>query len=240
MTLVEIRPSKVALLFGFFLILLGTTSCALNTDINPATGQQVVAIETAKSGGEPIGDSLTVKQNEPIEIHLVDRSKEFVKVGQYQPVWESTNSNLRIEVSTDGMSALLHADEIGQSQLKVTYGKKVFEIDIELKTPPPTNLSYTYDPYFEKDVSVINISPTVTGTVETWSLVTPLPVGLVFNSSDGSITGTPTETTSNAGIIVKATNNSGSTYTSIEFEVAYRMTVDVAGNGSDSNPGDGI
>lgn len=88
---------------------------------------------------------------------------------------------------------------------------------------PPSGLSYPNSnmPTFVVGVSVGSYTPTVTGTVTSWTIGTPLPPGLAFSTSTGIITGTPTG--SSHGLrtshLVTAINGSGSTTATLQILV---------------------
>ncbi|MBP7281823.1 MAG: putative Ig domain-containing protein [Leptospiraceae bacterium] len=91
------------------------------------------------------------------------------------------------------------------------YGSTTANIFIAINIAPPTALSYTGNPFsFTKDVTITAISPTVTGTVSSWSVSPSLPAGLSLNASTGQLSGTPTVITTATIYTVTATNSSGS------------------------------
>jgi hypothetical protein len=56
----------------------------------------------------------------------------------------------------------------------------------------PSNISYGTKSTFKLiPGQPVNFTPTVTGTVESWTISPTLPTGLVFNSKTGAITGSP-------------------------------------------------
>ena len=82
-------------------------------------------------------------------------------------------------------------------------------------TPPPpaapSSLSYTSPQSFSTGVAITALSPTVTGTVTTYSVSPALPAGLALNATTGQITGTPTTASPAANYTVTAQNATGST-----------------------------
>lgn len=86
-------------------------------------------------------------------------------------------------------------------------------ISIEINTAPPTGLSYAGSPITltENVLIVTAYSPTVTGTVVSYSIVPALPAGLNFNTTTGEISGTPTVTSALTNYSIVATNPAGST-----------------------------
>jgi hypothetical protein len=72
--------------------------------------------------------------------------------------------------------------------------------------------------------AISSLSPSVSGTVTSYSVSPTLPAGLTLNAATGVISGTPTAATPNASYVVQATNSSGSATYTLQFAVG---TVDV-------------
>jgi hypothetical protein len=62
-------------------------------------------------------------------------------------------------------------------------------------------------------------TPTVTGTVSSYSVSPALPAGLSLNTTTGTISGTPTATAAQASYTVTATNTTGSTTATVQITV---------------------
>ena len=76
---------------------------------------------------------------------------------------------------------------------------------------PPTSLSYSVNSIdFQVGSAITPLTPSVTGSATSWSVSPTLPIGLVFNSSTGVISGTPTQPTASASYAITATNVAGS------------------------------
>lgn len=82
-------------------------------------------------------------------------------------------------------------------------------------TSAPSSVSYGSSNSFRMIPGVsVNFTPTVDGTVDSWSISPTLPTGLVFDSKTGSITGTPSSFYFNGGyplttFTIRATNAGG-------------------------------
>ncbi len=76
---------------------------------------------------------------------------------------------------------------------------------------PPSGLSYPAVSALTVGVPMTSITPTVTGTVTSFSVSPALPGGLSLDSATGSMGGTPTVATAAASYTVSAANGSGST-----------------------------
>jgi hypothetical protein len=73
---------------------------------------------------------------------------------------------------------------------------------------------------FTKGVAITALTPTVTGgTVLTWSIAPALPAGLTFNTSNGTISGTPTAWNAVQGYRVTATNSGGNATADMNISV---------------------
>jgi len=85
---------------------------------------------------------------------------------------------------------------------------------------PPSNLSYPQSAINATVGTVIPAdTPTVTGTVTSYSCSPALPTGLALDTSVGTISGTPTAATAMATYTIKASNSSGSTTTAVQITV---------------------
>ena len=82
-------------------------------------------------------------------------------------------------------------------------------VDITVTIPPPTNLTYVNPPTYFTGTAISTLTPTVTGFVASYSIDKALPAGLVFNTSTGAITGTPTEAIPRTIFTITATNVAG-------------------------------
>ena len=91
-------------------------------------------------------------------------------------------------------------------------GSGTATITIQVNDVAPSSITYT--PNFlelNKDTQMQTNTPTNQGgDVDTWSISPTLPNGLVFDTSTGSISGTPTDVTTQATYTVTGTNTGGS------------------------------
>jgi len=86
--------------------------------------------------------------------------------------------------------------------------------------PPPSGLSYTPSSASGTVGTAIgSLTPTVTGTVTSYSVSPALPLGLSLDASSGVISGTPTAVAATASYIVTAINGTGSTMAFVTIEV---------------------
>jgi hypothetical protein len=67
--------------------------------------------------------------------------------------------------------------------------------------------------------AITNVNPTVTGTVDSYSISPALPTGLSIDPTSGVISGTPTAPAASALYTVTATNTAGNTTTQITVAV---------------------
>lgn len=94
--------------------------------------------------------------------------------------------------------------------------------------PAPSGLSYTTPVKATLNQALSGVTPTVTGTVSSWSVSPALPAGLSIcpasgnsNCTSGQIYGTPTALSSPASYTVTAGNASGSTTFSLQLSVLH-------------------
>lgn len=87
--------------------------------------------------------------------------------------------------------------------------------------PPaaPSGLSYPAHPAFAVNTAIAALSPTVTGTVTTYSVTPALPAGLAINATSGQISGTPTAVLAASNFQVTASNAGGQTTASVAITV---------------------
>ena len=84
----------------------------------------------------------------------------------------------------------------------------------------PSNLSYTPSTISGTvGTAISSLTPTVTGTVDTYSVSPSLPAGLSINSTSGVISGTPSAVAASATYTVTAENAAGSTTTTVSVTV---------------------
>ncbi|GEM_PF-882617 len=86
--------------------------------------------------------------------------------------------------------------------------------------PPPSGL--TYPNHQERQLvnrPMAPSVPTLTGTVDTWTVSPALPQGLSLDALDGTIQGTPTIEAPEAPFVVTASGPKGSTQVTIKFRV---------------------
>ena len=84
----------------------------------------------------------------------------------------------------------------------------------------PSALSYSVDTIVAvQNVAITNATPTVTGTVTSYTISPTLPTGLAISSSTGIISGIPTVAHTLSSFTVTATNSYGSTTASIAISV---------------------
>ncbi|MBS0419797.1 MAG: PQQ-binding-like beta-propeller repeat protein [Proteobacteria bacterium] len=90
--------------------------------------------------------------------------------------------------------------------------------------PAPSGLSYTTPQNLRLNTAIAALSPTVTGTVSTYSVSPSLPAGLVLDSRTGVISGTPTQAAAATNYTITAANGSGSAQFSLSLSV-FTLTV---------------
>ncbi|RZJ71961.1 putative Ig domain-containing protein [Flavobacterium sp.] len=98
-------------------------------------------------------------------------------------------------------------------------GSATFGISITVNADAPNNLSYPTPLVFTVGTAISNVSPTVTGTVVSYSISPNLPAGLSFNTTTGVISGTPTAISATTTYFVIATNSGGNTLAQVSITV---------------------
>ena len=108
-------------------------------------------------------------------------------------------------------------------------GAATLDITIDVYGPP-TAVTYTSNSLsLPVNVAASTLTPTVTGTVTSWSVSPALPTGLTLNTSTGEISGTPTTATASATYTITATNGAGTDTYDITIEVTGPVSADTTG-----------
>ncbi len=81
-----------------------------------------------------------------------------------------------------------------------------YSVDNKDYSVSPSSLSYANDLVYVIDSPIDPLYPSVSGSVESYSVSPVLPAGLELNTATGVISGTPTETVADGVFTVTATN----------------------------------
>jgi hypothetical protein len=76
--------------------------------------------------------------------------------------------------------------------------------------PPPTDLSYSTPQVYARGQAINPLTPTVTNSVDAYSVSPALPAGLIIDAENGQISGTPTAAAGTTLYTITATNEGGS------------------------------
>jgi gliding motility-associated-like protein len=99
-------------------------------------------------------------------------------------------------------------------------GTATLTILVNPAPPAPPVISYaTPINIYTAGTAITTATPTIVGTVTSYSVSPSLPAGLFLNANTGEITGTPSSVTSNAFYDIIATNSGGSGMTTVAIEV---------------------
>ncbi|RZK80568.1 MAG: hypothetical protein EOO92_07450, partial [Pedobacter sp.] len=101
-------------------------------------------------------------------------------------------------------------------------GSTMKSFSLLVKIDPPTNLRYNFrDTELQKDIVITEAIPKYSGSpAAAFSIDKTLPMGLIFDTSSGKISGTPTALASPTNYTVTATNDAGFVTTSFTLSVA--------------------
>jgi hypothetical protein len=105
-------------------------------------------------------------------------------------------------------------------------GNISFTLSIEIIDVAPNGLSYNTPNVFTIDEAITNLQPTVSGENLVFSIAPSLPNGLSFDTTTGTISGTPTVLQSATDYEVTVTNSGGNISFTLSIEI-----IDVAPNG---------
>ena len=94
-------------------------------------------------------------------------------------------------------------------------------VTIQVNDVSPYSIVYTGSPFtLTKGTAMTTVTPSAGGgTVVSWSISPTLPAGLLFSSSTGAISGTPTAVSSQTQYTVTASNSGGSSTATVTITV---------------------
>jgi len=93
-------------------------------------------------------------------------------------------------------------------------------INITINDNQPSALTYTGTPFtLTRGVAIATITPSYTGSITSCISSIPLPTGLILNNTNCSISGTPTTLQSFTAYTITASNQFGSTNTTINITI---------------------
>ncbi|MEI7508721.1 MAG: Ig domain-containing protein [Flavobacterium sp.] len=125
----------------------------------------------------------------------------------------NNNPNFKIKINFSGATA---SGTTGNNRFD---NVSVKGIPLSL-TSPPSNLSYNVPPSFTINSAIIDLNPSVSGNVTTYSVAPALPTGLSLNPTTGIISGTPTTLSTATSYTITATNSYGTATTTISITVS--------------------
>ena len=100
-------------------------------------------------------------------------------------------------------------------------GSTTATIKITVTLAPPSNLIYPQTTITTNIGQTITTdTPSVTGTVSTYTVSPALPAGISLNPSTGAISGTPTSVTPQATYTITAANSAGTTTATVQITVS--------------------
>ena len=100
-------------------------------------------------------------------------------------------------------------------------GNTTTTLNIEVKDIPPSALAYSANPaVYTKGTAITANTPSASGgTIVIYDITPPLPLGLNFNTTTGTISGTPNIPAATASYTVTATNTGGNTTATVTITV---------------------
>lgn len=108
-------------------------------------------------------------------------------------------------------------------------GNTSYSFDLAVRVDAPTNLRYDFrDTELQKDVAMFSVTPKYSGSpTNTFSVSPSLPTGLIFDSSTGQISGTPTVLSPVTNYTVTATNDGGTGNATFSLSVSRIPTPEI-------------
>ena len=178
----------------------------------PTVGCQKIVVQfaTAKSS------SGASQQNYSYSIDGINYTTEGLNItthnGDIDPLNAVVSLDFRaIETVNNNPNFKLKIDFSGDTASGATGNNRFDNVTVVGMDAPPANLGYLATNNFTINQAIVPLSPSVTGTVTSYSISPALPAGLQLNTTTGVISGTPTQLILATNYTVTATNSSGST-----------------------------
>ncbi|MDZ4724658.1 MAG: Ig domain-containing protein [Leptospira sp.] len=131
-----------------------------------------------------------------------------------------TGLSLSDDCIISGTPTVLQASTIYTITATNIYGSTSTTLSLAVVVAAPSSLSYAGGPFtFTINNAITTVSPTVTGTVTSYSVSPSLPIGLSINTSTGDLSGTPTVLSTTSSYTITAANAQGSTDFSLSITV---------------------
>ena len=160
-------------------------------------------------GNTFITDGLSTTTNNP----STDPTPTLVSLDFTAISGVNNNPNFKIKINFSGTTA---SGTTGNNRFD---NVSVKGIPLSL-TSPPANLSYNVPPSFTINSAIIDLNPSVSGNVTSYTIAPSLPAGLTLNPTTGIISGTPTSLSNPTNYIITAANSFGSTTTTLSIAVS--------------------
>ncbi len=193
----------------------------------PMTGfkEGVVKFATARTG------SGATQQNYSYTVDGVNYITEGLTTAVFTTSEDPTNNLVTLDFTAitavnDNPTFRIKVDFTGDAAAGTSGNNRFDNITLEalplapIQTPAPSGLSYTTPNVYAINTAITPLVPTVTGTVNSYTVNPALPEGLVLDGTTGTISGTPTAESPATTYTVTATNAGGSTTTTLSITVS--------------------
>jgi hypothetical protein len=200
----------------------GSTCFAVNITVQAGTKQtQTITFEAL--GTKTMGDApftLSATASSGLAVSFVSSNTSVATISGNMVTIVGTGTTT-IVASQAGDDSYYAADNVSQTLVV---------------NPPsgsaPSNLSYNNPVVCTVNTVISPLSPSVTGTVTSYTVSPALPAGLSINATTGVISGMPTAVTAAANYTITATNALGSTTFVINIKAVKKIDGDTNGNGT--------
>lgn len=196
------------------------------TAIKAASNYTITAANS--NGSATIEISITVNDAAPAALNYTTTSAVYTKdaaISNNAPTVTGTVTTYTISpdlptgLSIDPSTGIISGTPTDLQSVKNytitatnTGGSTTVNLSITVNYSAPSTLSYsTTSAVYTKNAAIANNTPTVTGTVTSWSVSPDLPDGLTMDTSTGIISGIPSTLQSASNYTITASNNGGST-----------------------------
>lgn len=193
-----------------------TYTVSANNSAGSTTFELVIEIK-ATVGGAPSSLSYASPQTYLVGVAVVPLVPAITGIATRYSVSPALPPGLNLNAATGQITGTPIA-AVPQTTYTVVasndVGSTSFDLIVTVSAappPPPTELSYASPQTYTVGTPIAPLHPSVTGTVTSFSVTPALPDGLVLNSENGQITGTPTAAMEQGTYTITASNGAGST-----------------------------
>ncbi len=159
---------------------------------------------------------------------MMSLSAGIIRGARAPDAFEGNSSEFSFTVITDSISSSVADLNLDQWFTEEAPPELAIAYEEPMRTSGRSAPTISYNPTvfdLTQNVAMSTVTPTVAGTVTSWSISPTLPTGLSLSSSNGAISGTPTAISSTTSYTVTASNSAGSDTATVSITVSEPLPV---------------